>query len=265
MRRTAVALLDALGFRGIWDRHAAEGVLDKLKYLASEANEAVEGPLGSLDYLFDVDKQIRFLSDTVVLSCAVQTSQAADSRSFNPDERDHLPTFSDFLAVWYVCEIAARFVSAGIAEGEPPLAYRGAIAFNEFEIRDQFMIGPAIDEAAQSERLAEAALVWLCPSAVDIVEDAKVRFTNSRLQEPFLGLTNEFAILSDYSVPLKAGGSFRTHVLNPLFRVPGSLGGWKARCLSTFASSDIRVQIKKQNTETFLFQCELDVANRFRR
>jgi hypothetical protein len=38
------------------------------------------------------------------------------------------------------------------------------VAFGDFLIEEPFILGPAVDEAAEAERVPEGAFVWLCPS-----------------------------------------------------------------------------------------------------
>ena len=54
----------------------------------------------------------------------------------------------------------------------PALAYRGCIAFGEFDMEEGFVIGGAVDEAAEHMEKAEGAFIWCAPSALDWIEAA---------------------------------------------------------------------------------------------
>jgi len=155
------------------------------------------------------------------------------------------------LPLWFVCLGAADAVAAA-AENDPTLVYRGCIAFGEFEIREQFLIGPAIDEAAEAEKLADGALIWLCPSATRIVETIS----------PSKPLNRSLRVVRDYPVPLKEGRSYRTHVVNPLLDCadPDALA---RRILDFFRLDRLDIAVKRQNTANFL-RCAGDQAQRKR-
>lgn len=237
MQKGAVAFLDVLGFKGIWRRPGvpAAAVLNKLQGLKERIGEAIVRPNEPPDAT-GFRSWVLFLSDTLVIATTANYSR--------PRAEDEM------LPLWYACLGAATAVAAA-AENDPTLVYRGSVSFGEFEIRDQFLIGPAIDEAAEAEKLADGALIWLCPSATRIVEAVT----------PGNALNKDLRVVRDYHVPLKAGRSYRTHVVNPLLKHPDP-DALIGRMLDYFRHSDtLDVAVKQQNTANFLW-CARDDAQR---
>jgi hypothetical protein len=225
MQKGAVAFLDALGFKGIWRSADPAAVLEKLQALKERLERARVRP-DEPSNATGFRSWVLFLSDSLVIA-----STANYSRPRPEDE---------ILPLWFVCLGAADAVAAA-AENEPTLVYRGSIAFGEFEIREQFLIGPAIDEAAEAEKLADGALIWLCPSAARVVE--RISPTNP--------LNSGLRVVRNYPVPLKAGGCYRTHVVNPLLE-RADPDARVQRILDFFHSDRLDIAVKQQNTANFL-------------
>jgi hypothetical protein len=135
----AVALIDALGFRGIWDRHPPEEVLSELKQMQSWMEERVRFQFSSQPHM---QCKVAFLSDTAAVSMALPTT--TESR--------------EALSVIYLCDVLSWILNRSL-RSRVPLAYRGAVAIG----------GPAIDEAAAAHERAQAATIWLTPNARDAV------------------------------------------------------------------------------------------------
>jgi len=140
--------------QGIWGRPVgAEAVLSKLHALyqtmqdereAYVANVIADLREGNDASLTGVD--LVFLSDTITLGVGVE------------DLKD-LGT-----ALLCACTLAQRAMRLALRE-EPRLVYRGAIAVGSFRLAGPFIVGPAVDEAAELMEVAEGAFVWLTPSA----------------------------------------------------------------------------------------------------
>jgi len=153
-----------------------------------------------------------------------------------------IETFAEGVLLIMLCDTVAHVTGAAAAL-RPPFAYRGSIAFDQLVIDDRFLLGPAIDEAAEAERLAEGAFVWLCPSAYRVVQQGFGKTAAKSLP-----------LVPDYPVPMKNGAVHTTHVVNP-FR---KLGAGRraddaiANLLGCFDVSRPDVAVKKQHTESFL-------------
>ena len=81
---------------------------------------------------------------------------------------------------------------------EPFVNLRGVVTYGAFRIEGNFIVGPAVDEAAELEKAAEAALVWLAPSALTVCVDDN---------NPYL---------ARIAVPMKGGQRFNTYVVHTL-------------------------------------------------
>ncbi|MDB4958643.1 MAG: hypothetical protein JWO36_6212 [Myxococcales bacterium] len=232
MNTGAVVMLDALGFKGIWKRHPE--VLEKLKLMPRIAEVTVGGFMKGVPaksgLTLHPEVSTTFLSDTIVIG--------ARMKGATDDVHDR----------WAEVALAALFTASIMSIGAnvkaPPLAYRGVISFGEFEIDGPFIVGPAIDEAAELMNMAEAAIAWLTPTARVIVNTAMKADPNMALGGMFL----------PWAVPLKGGGTYDTFVAHPFAAPPlsGTAEEMRDKILSSFNNSRIEIQIKKQNTQRFL-------------
>jgi len=121
--------------------------------------------------------------------------------------------------------------------------YRGCITYGRFEVDKEFIVGPAVDEAASLASLAEAAAVWLAPSAFAATQAFERTVPPANLEEaPWIR----------YGVPLKNGATYETKVVNPFwYGSDAQAAAWRTTLLQSFASSRIEVAIKQQNTARF--------------
>jgi hypothetical protein len=239
MREGAVAVIDALAFKGIWKRNDYNKVLATLRSARDAAtfdfdlqNLMMTG--GWYDVL-----QFRFFSDTIVIVGLVPNHALASPA--------RPATLSDVISG--VID-AVNFIITQAVHRDPALLYRGCIAAGRLVADGEFFVGEAIDEAAEWEQRADAAVVWLLPSARDALQK-EPRDIHQRVQ------------CVEWDVPLKQAGYLRTLVVNPLAQ--GGPGLWKdmpgriplddlrKRVLDAFGEErSVSVEIKKQNTERLL-------------
>ncbi len=128
----AIALLDALGFKGIWKRFPAEQILNTLATIQREVEElkAEESHMG-----IPLVLEAHFFSDTIAISASIPDAPDVD-----------VDTCGALLSsVAY----GAGLAQAVAACFEPLLAYRGCIAVGKMATHGAFVIGEAVDEAAQ--------------------------------------------------------------------------------------------------------------------
>jgi len=125
----------------------------------------------------------------------------------------------------------------------PPLLYRGCIAAGPILAKGDFFVGKAIDEAAQWSQEADAAVVWLLPSA-----------------RRALGPNPPEHLVFEWGVPLKKHSSpLNWLILNPLARSDAA-SHWRetmedldGRFMGAFGENlPIDVEIKRQNTRRAL-------------
>jgi hypothetical protein len=220
----AVALIDALGFRGIWGRHKPDDVLTELKTMKDWMESRVKAQFSSQPWM---QCQVAFLSDTIAISMALDEST---------QDRDA-------LSVLYLCDVIS-WVLDRMLRASIPLAYRGAIAVGSYEVSPHFLIGQAVDEAAGAHDLAQGALIWLTP----VARDHAARWLQSQPDNTHL---------VKFDVPLKGGDAFNTYTVSPLeqARDAADANGLTQRLLATFSASNMEVAVKRQNTARHMRAC----------
>lgn len=227
----AVAILDALGFKGIWEREDPRAILDLLKSLKRHGLE-----LQGSDYsgcLVDEPgfrHRVRFMSDTIVITVVIKERKS--------------PIRPLYKALYSATMIAGDIMVSAL-HNLPPLLFRGCVAAGNIIEDSDFLIGPAVDEAAESFEKADGPFLWLTTSALDISHQYADTF-HDRL-EPI--------IMIPYRVPMNDGKRFNTHAFTYF-----SIGDdeerrtWtRSSILQAFrTSSKPSVVNKKRNTAAFL-------------
>lgn len=137
----AVAIIDALGFRGIWERHSPDDVLGTMKNLKNRLEQRITTQFERQPWM---QCEIAFLSDTIALSM-----------SLDPSTKNRMA-----MSVIYLGDVIS-WVLEETLRSAIPLAYRGAISVGDYDISPHFLIGKAIDEAADAHNLAKELLFGL--------------------------------------------------------------------------------------------------------
>lgn len=234
LRPGAVAVIDALGFKGIWERVAPGRVLQGLQ----EAREAAKRDFAFHNLFLTGGGRkpaigVRFFSDTIIVIGTVPDMKLSANAP--------VITLGDVVAS---VATAVMYIITGAVRRDPPLAYRGCIAAGQILAEDEFFVGGAIDEASSWADRAEAAVVWLRPSA----QEALAGRPNASGPPPLFA----------WNVPLKCGRTETALVVNPLAlgNVPGQDVFWaiapidelSARYMATFDSARVDVSAKRENT-----------------
>jgi hypothetical protein len=247
IRVGAVAMIDALGFRGIWQRHSESEVVAKLQWLAeitvSEANDLQSAARQRGGNVIEFVRP-SFLSDTVIFTVATKPLHAVTD-GLNAEGWGRIIKFDDDLLAGEAVRIAAKLLGVLLRralEGPVPLAYRGAIAFGRFGMTDRFLIGPAIDEAASFMNRAQGAFVILAPSAAQYSQAAA---------------PSSLSNLLPYSVPVKPTGepsTLDTLVVSPFAGIDDSKRKeMRDRLIGSFGTApNGDVAEKLTNTRKFL-------------
>lgn len=231
MQQGAVVLMDALGFKGIWERHPAEQVLGKLSALR-EIHYVDRKVLNRLGHPVGIHREIQFraLSDTIIIAVPVVDEFQSEKAALR-----------DGLAL--AGALAALYQARALTGSPPHFSFRGALSVGRLALHEEFLVGPAIDEAAEWYESANGAFVVLTPSATSIMQD------------PAPGLDD--AIVRDWEVPLKKGGVFRMPAVDCLR--PADTHEHRAEMVSnmkeSFLSEDPRVIEKWDHTRRFLEHC----------
>jgi hypothetical protein len=151
--------------------------------------------------------------------------------------------------MWSVTLIASSMIHFALG-GVPPFLFRGCLAAGLMNIDGDFLIGPAIDEAAELFEKAEGPFFWMAPSALRV---------NDKYADTFLERL-EPSIMVSYRVPLKKDTDRKTLVYN--------YGGFSQRqdqwtatrekVLRAFGDSNLRpdVERKRNNARKFLNHVE---------
>ncbi|MCZ7652514.1 MAG: hypothetical protein M5U13_15635 [Thermoanaerobaculia bacterium] len=239
--RGAVVMLDALGFKGIWNRAGLRQLLEALRSLETATRKGAEDLASAIAGLRP-RIAVRFLSDTVVctVSHAIPFSEeGADGGEGAGPPMLRVGPFSVEVAIGFAAVAQSRAACLGV-----PLALRGCIGFGDFMVDRNFLVGPAIDEVAEHHQRAEGAVVWLLPSA-----EAQLDLAGGGLDGR--GLPPE-ALLRGVPSPLKSGGGERLSIVNPL-AVPG-VPDFVESLLATFGDPPASEEIRRkcENTRAFL-------------
>jgi hypothetical protein len=171
--------------------------------------------------------QSAFLSDTIAVSMCLDESTP-----------HRLAMSALFLADVISWALEATLRSS------VPLAFRGAIAVGSYEVDPNFLIGQAIDDAAEAHQLAQGAIIWLTPVARDhVAQWLKDQPTNTHLVK--------------FDVPLKSGGVFNTYTVSPLeqARDLAHADQLTRTLLGTFAGARMDIALKRQNTARHMRAC----------
>lgn len=181
----AVALFDALGFKGIWKRFPAPAIANTLTALKTAAVSAAT----------EADLFAHVFSDTIAIGAIPK-----------PGSKDRTLGMHNVLDA--IIDVVDQVVHVGLAS-DPPLVFRGTIAVGELIATPDVLVGAAVDEAASLYEQADAAIIWFAPGALD----HWVSWNGSRVP----------TLLCD--VPLRTGGSCSTRAINPLARFVTAEGG----------------------------------------
>jgi hypothetical protein len=224
MNTGAVALIDSLGFRGIWGRYKAEDVLSALRGLKTRMEVGIEKQFSSQPWM---RCNSAFLSDTIAISMSLE--QPTPSR--------------EAMSVLYLADVISWALEWTLRSAVP-LAFRGAIALGSYEIDTNFLIGQAIDDAAAAHELAQAAIIFFTPAARDHV----ARWLQDQPRNTHL---------VEFDVPLSGGDTFGTYTVSPLEQARDQADADKLtrNLLATFSSDRMDVAIKRQNTVRHMRAC----------
>lgn len=224
MLRGAVCLVDALGFKGLWQQYRTHTILAKLHEMRNATLRLAEHADAHVRH--GRTHVVRFLSDTVVIACH-------SGRAVDLSEAD-----LDFDAVQTTAILANTLMRVAL-NAEPILLYRGAIAVGTFTLDGNFLIGEAVDESAEAMDKADGAFIWTTPGACMQIERR--------------GHVDSETMFVKYPVPLKCGHTHAAAVVNPFRFVPDSdRSSHYERMIQSFSRSTSDVNTKKHNTAMFL-------------
>jgi hypothetical protein len=156
-------------------------------------------------------------------------------------------------------------------EDDPCLVLRGCISFGPHICDGNFIIGPAVDEAAEYMNIAEGAFVWLLPNAEaifvksrnDLEQLCNQDWTSlQEMQRKIILMLSKFMFVSfirapiaiPFKMPVKNLGTLECLVVNPWI-----MSHNKLKCIdliqkysNSMKSNRIDIKIKLRNTMEFL-------------
>lgn len=236
----AVAFLDALGFKGIWERSSPAEVLAKLDLLQIAYRRWVPSaqtlmPEGHVTIL----SKASFLSDTIIVTAWCPSQ-------IDPD----LALFGKWHCLLHVV-LAANILQHSALIGRPSLTYRGVVTVGDFLVSDvgDQIVGPAVDEAAEKERLADGPFVWLTDTAEDLLK----RLDSVEWFRVFRELFGDQLPLLEHDLPFRDGSTGKRHVILPFSNVPigPPARSLCATALESFAPETESILRKRRNAATW--------------
>lgn len=244
MKSGVFALIDCLGFKGIWKRYNDdyELLMNKLSSIGDRAESAVasriypqEIPRDEIAY----DVKVKLLSDTVAVS--LQSKKTLSVR----------PVYQLITMIQIINELMDVFI-----ENKPQLVFRGCITYGEHITEKNFLIGPAVDYTAEHMHLAQGAFVWFLPNASMLIDEwIDIKCNEPQQQSEHLKIIFE-ALSPKYSIPFKNGQSLTLRAINPLFYKSDEQAKSIIQSYKDFMISDnIDIWIKRENTVRFLEYC----------
>lgn len=227
MKTGAIAFLDILGFKGIWQYRQESKVLEILLAVPELVKQTYKAPPPDTGWPPSSEPEITLLSDTVVVNLESEYPQT----------------------LVLMCTIINRILHHFLKHH---MFARGAIGWGRYTQNGAVFLGPAVDDVAMWYEAANWIGVITTPRTnymVDRLENRKFR-ANDVLVDPFI----------KYDVPLKSG---KTILLNA-FNWPGIIqtsykdehaGGFKQTLTGIFSlqnSIDSSVHEKYEQTLKFI-------------
>jgi hypothetical protein len=235
--RSAVALLDILGFKGAWKRINLSDLVGTLHgnadVLGLDLDDLIRNQAASAQ---PFRLTVRMVSDTIVFVATPDLSKT-DAAKAAQWTKERL----EARAVMIVSLLSA-VAQMRLGFGETPFAVRGCISLGDFFQDDNFIIGQAIDDAASGEKWTDAAVIFLTDEASAALE---VELSSSR-RGPRKAHRSIEGATTIAEVPGHGDESKRTRVVVP-YALPGVtsqvLWGRMDRAFGT--DPEVRLKLEK--------------------
>jgi len=286
MLEGAFALIDCLGFKGVWRRSDPALVINKLSQIEKIVHDRVTEQT-ALSYLSygPIRVNIRLLSDTVAISL-----QYVEQAEGHPDKKQE-----EYL-VPLLCMAVIKVLDLFI-EGEPAFVLRGCISYGPHMSEGNFIVGPAVDEAAEHMDIAEGAFTWLLPSAaikyrnflsrannlfdaippriiaaitalnehkrgenrlLHAIEEYGQEVVGESIVETMRSFAFSTLVVDPYEMPIKGGDRLKCPVLNPLTtaKTKENRSSIISVYSATMSGNNLSIWLKHQHTMDFLETAE---------
>lgn len=182
MDNGAVAFLDILGFKGIWQRREPETVLSIMDGAVEEIRKTYQKPLPEKGWSSFQDPFITILSDTIIIGYRSAESPAC---------------------LLLLANIAYNLIHYFLKFG---IFFRGAITYGEYIQKGNTFIGPAIDDVASWYEAAD----W-----IGIITTPRCNYLVDLFSHVAMGV-NSFSVQTyvKYNVPGRNREEFHLNALN---------------------------------------------------
>jgi hypothetical protein len=132
----------------------------------------------------------------------------------------------------------------------PTLLFRGCVATGRIKEDTDFLIGPAVDEAAERFEKADGPFLWLAPSALDVCRRYEATFLE-RIEQ---------TLMVPYRLPLNNGASAKTRVFTHFYVAQDKEARMKIRqrILEAFGNQALAPSVgrKRENVVKFFEHME---------
>jgi hypothetical protein len=201
-----------LGFKGSWRRSEGNELIEKLKSVRQtiEQNRALAAQV--IEHLVGR----KFIVDAACISDSVAISVRYEQSTGDND------LAAKGALVWLVAA-ACALISELFARGRPSFALRGCITYGQHDCDNTFVIGPAVDEAAELSTVPQGAFIWLTPAAAGYYQALAMKLVAAApalaTDAEFLEFINEAARVVPGSPVSQAAQVFQTvaqHALGAL-------------------------------------------------
>ncbi len=156
----AIAVLDVLGIKGMWETEPVEQIVQKWERLVFDFRD-IEKSLNS-DSNNNIVIHIQYFSDTIIVT-------------YEGDDPIDLLSYMSLHLTYPFCHSFSEKVFL-----------RGAISVGKFRRTDNMIIGPAIDEAAKCYEHHKWIGVTLAPSAAKVIDETMAEHNSHGWYENFL-------------------------------------------------------------------------------
>ena len=142
MMQGFVALIDVLGFKGIWERNDSDSLLQRMHEMETALKKSVESRKRRLTESDDIVQiHVAFLSDTIAIGAGYRSAEPIDLLS---DEHREL-AFS-------IVSSLSRIVVHSWAKDSPHLAVRGCVSAGEYAMKGALRILAKADTIGGNKR-----------------------------------------------------------------------------------------------------------------
>jgi hypothetical protein len=246
MKEGAFALIDCLGFKGVWKKY--ENELDQLISQLGAIGKNTEPSVNAHIYPPEItvedipyDIKVRVLSDTVAIS-------------YTSISGVNVPKWQLVSMTNAIQHLMDKFIKE-----LPHLPFRGCITYGQHIIEENFLVGPAVNEAAEYHEKAQGSFVWLLPSAS---ADVDVFFESMCVAHQSGGYADVLRkrldlICPKYPVPMKDGQHLTTRVISPIYqKQDAEIDELIELYSNAMSGGNIDVWIKREQTLKFLEHCK---------